>query len=174
MKVFFKLVLIVASLMVFACDKTENEEELVNFFFGNYLPDNEERPITIKGLDFGNQNQDGTVINDFGSALNSGQMRYLVFSILYDCNTDEQESITLYCKIINSDGSLKAGQSSPEGYTYSHTFTSAGSNSKDVYQELGGWGNSSQSTYPAGIYRVEFWFTEGRAVKAFEKAVQIR
>jgi hypothetical protein len=168
--------LIVAASLFVACDKTENEEELRYLFFGETSQSGEEAPdelITIRSMEFANANSSTTLTN-WGGTLYANQMRYLHMRILYDCNTREQVPVTLFIKIINPDGSLFSGTSSPEGYTMSKTFTSAGGKKKSEYQELGGWGNNTQSAYDAGVYTVELWEEYEGAKEVFATTVQLR
>jgi hypothetical protein len=71
-------------------------------------------------------------------------------------NSQVSRQITLYIKIINPDGSLKTGQSSPQGYSYATTGNISIGNNKTW--DLPGWGNESQSNYSHGNYRIEVWY----------------
>jgi hypothetical protein len=169
------LILAVAALFC-ACDHTENEEELTNLFFehSSETTPTESDLITVKSMDFANASST-KVLTDWGGTLYASQMRYLKSRIFYDCNTSSQMTITLFVKIFRPDGSLMAGTNSPEGYTFSNTFTSAGQKKTGVSQELDGWGNSSQSVYSKGSYRVELWLnSDDSAKKIFANAVQLK
>jgi len=168
-------IIITASLFI-ACDKTEDPLGIMEIFFGNSYEGNENKadgPITIKRIEFANVNN-GALLSDWGKELYANQMRYLQIRILYDCNTVEQKSVTLYVKIINPDGNLRQGPGSPENYTFEQTFTSAGNRMKDDFQGLGGWGNSAGSVYTAGTYKVEIWEEEKESKMLFETTVQLR
>jgi hypothetical protein len=178
-----KILLIIATAsLLLACDKTENEQDILDVFFGEIIQtdggggEGEEETqglITIQSIEFANANS-SSVLANWGATLYANQMRYLQIRILYDCNTREQLPVTLFVKIINPDGTLSKSTSSPDGYTLSKTFISAGSKKKGEYQEFGGWGNASQSAYTAGIYTVELWEEYEGAEKVFEAVVQLR
>jgi hypothetical protein len=108
--------------------------------------------ISITSISVGNYN-DGW-INRPGERLNASEMRYLMPVITYDSQVNRE--ITLYIKVINPDGSLMAGISSPSGYSYKTTGNISIGNSRTW--DLPGWGNTSQSNYISGNYRIEVWY----------------
>jgi hypothetical protein len=62
----------------------------------------------------------------------------------------------LYIKIINPDGSIKQGKSSPSGYSYMRNINvSASVSNKSV--GLNGFGTSAGGSYSAGTYKYEIW-----------------
>ena len=170
------LIIIATAGLLFACDKTKNEQDIFSVFFDETAQTggNETQAlINIKDIEFANASNTAMLAN-WGDALYASQMRYLQMRILYDCNTNEQQSVTLFVKIINPNGTLRQNTDSPDNYTMNKTFTSAGIKKKDVYQELGGWGNASQSTYTTGTYKVELWEEYESVKKIFETTVQLR
>lgn len=119
--------------------------------------------LTITGAKFSNQDYDGNILSDYGSTLYSDDMRYLSCRVDYN---GLSSSITkyVYIKIYNPDGSLKTGDSSPEGYSYRQEITfNSGNNSAWV----GSWGNNSQSSYVEGTYRYEIWIDGKKVYTAY-------
>lgn len=178
-----KLFLIIAfAILLIACGKTENEQGIMDVFFGGSYPGNtgdqgqgetQGGIITVTGLEFANS--DGSkLLNGWNNTLYANQMRFLQLRILYNCNRNEQLPVTVFVKILKPDGSLSEASTSPEGYTMNRTFVSAGSKKKSVYQELGGWGNSSGSAFSAGEYKVEVWEHYDEPKKVFEKNLRLR
>ena len=168
----FFLVLIALTLLV-ACDKIDNEQDIVNFFSNYKDPDPDPQLITIKRVDFANASS-SSLISGWNATLYASQMRYLYFRISYDCNVNEQVPVVIFIKIFNPNGDLSQGTGSPEGYTTSKTFVTAGDKKKDVLQELGGWGNASQSVYSEGTYKFEIWDEKDPPKKLFEATVRLR
>jgi hypothetical protein len=110
-------------------------------------------PLVIKDIKVGNLNN-GQWINRPGENLNASAIRFLNPVITYNAHVNRE--ITLYIKVINPDGSLSTGQSSPSGYSY--TMTGNISIGNDMTWDLGGWGNTNRSTYFRGNYRIEVWY----------------
>ena len=81
--------------------------------------------------------------------LKSSEMRYLQFDLNVYFSDDSIKEATIYLDIYKPDGSLDSSSNSPSGHTTS--FDVKGTGNVDF-----GWGNSLYSTYPAGIYRVDF------------------
>ena len=124
--------------------------------------------MEITDMRFANTDYNGNILTSYGAQLYSSDMRYLKPKIYYNGLASESKTITLYVKVINPDGSLRSGTSSPAGYSYSNSLTiSSGSGNTLI---LSGWGNSDQSTYPVGTYRVEVWYNDNRL---YSKSVQI-
>ena len=171
MRLVFKF-LIVASILLFSCNKTENEQDIANIFFG-YDDEVGEGLITIKSMEFANTDNDGVFITEWNDNLYSNQMRYLRMRIVYDCNTTKQEQVTIYIKIIHPDGRLSQGTTSPKNYSFSVTFYSSGENRKNVYEDLSGWGNSDKSIYEEGRYFVEIWEENRTPKRLLRQSLQI-
>ena len=111
----------------------------------------------IKECKFANTTQDNKVIDDYGATLYSTKLKYLCPKIYYDGLSDDSNYRDLYIKVINPDGSLRKGASSPAGYSYKeNVWISSG---KDNSAELGGWGNNDPN-YEKGTYTVEIWYNK--------------
>lgn len=124
--------------------------------------------MEIKDIVFANADYDNNILNPYGSKLLSSEMRYLKPKIKYNGLASESKSITLFCKIIKPDGTLKNSSTSPDGYTYSGTYTIRSGADKELYPDT--WGNKNGGTYPAGIYRYEIWYNN---TKLFSKNFEI-
>ena len=109
--------------------------------------------IRITSLRVGNVNN-GTWLTDAGSPLYSSAIRYLTPLITY--NSDINEDVVFYIKIINPNGTVKTGSYSPSGYSYSSTVHVYRGNNQSL--SLSGFGNSDSSSYYAGQYTIEVWY----------------
>lgn len=113
--------------------------------------------MNITKIEFQNVENDGTVISSYGSSLVNDKMRYLKPKLHYTGldNTADHE-ITLYFRDYPPGSSTYlSGSSSPSGYTYSQSHIVMSGNNTVT---LSGYGNSSQSVYPAGTGRFEIWY----------------
>jgi hypothetical protein len=114
-------------------------------------------PIIITKIELGNTDYNGNILTNYGNTLYSSSMRYLTTKIYYICLLDQSKQINIKIKIFNPDGSLKYSSSISTKYTRDTDVT--------VYQigseaYLGGFGNSEQSTYSSGTYRIEIWYND--------------
>lgn len=113
--------------------------------------------LKITGAEFANTDKDNNILNSYGSTLYATDMRYLSCRINYE-GLSSSITKTVYIKMYDPDGNLDRSSSSPEGYTRKREVTfSSGSGTVS----LGGWGNSTSSTYSPGTYRYEMWI-DGR------------
>ena len=112
----------------------------------------------ITDIIFANVDYDGNIIDEYGSTLYASKLQYLKPKITYDCLNPDLKQVELYIKIKKSDGSLKTGSSSPEGYTQKlDVNVSYGENKRYI---LGGWGNSKANHYQAGSHIYEVWYKD--------------
>lgn len=112
--------------------------------------------MEITGMTFANADTDGHKIEDYGANLYAKEVKYLKPKVFYRGLTTEEHEITVNVKLIDEDGILKKGSTSPEGYTYSNKLTiKPGSGN---YIELLGWGTNSGGSFKAGQYRFEIWY----------------
>jgi len=110
--------------------------------------------IIVTGLRVGNMDSKGATLTNPGGRLNASQVRYLYPVITYD--SLEGQYITFYVKIINPNGILNTGTSSPRGYSYIDSRQVTRGNGLSL--GLKGWGNDYAYTYQAGQYTVEVWY----------------
>lgn len=110
-------------------------------------------PVMIKINKIYNGEKGGKKISD---NLKSSEMRYLRIDFSGYFLKDNVNKAMIYLDIYKPDGSLKFSSNSPSGHTYSCSFEAKNTGSIKTVQEDSGWGNSSESTYPAGIYRIDF------------------
>jgi hypothetical protein len=117
--------------------------------------------IRVTSISVGNWNN-GQWINRPGDRLKASEMRFLNPVITY--NSRFNEEVTLYLKIIDSNGQLYNNSSfSPSGYSFLRTTTINRGN--NMSWDLGGWGNTRQSIYSPGNHRIEVWY-EGICIGA--------
>lgn len=107
--------------------------------------------MDIRRLSFWNEDADNNRL-PFGEAKD---LRYLQAAISYNGLSDVAKTLELKIKIINPDGKLRAGSSSPDGYTFVQNVTvKPGEN----VISLLGFGNKNAGTYVPGTYRYEVWY----------------
>lgn len=124
--------------------------------------------MEITGMNFANSDNDGTIIDDYGSEMYASEVRYLKPKIFYRGLSSEEKNITLDVKILNEDGTVKSGTNSPDGYSYEQEVTVQSGSGQSM--ELLGWGNSMGTSYSAGLYTIEIWY-DGN--KLYEKSVRL-
>ena len=110
--------------------------------------------IRITNVEFGNIDDDGNIISDYGSTLYASDILYLQPRISYEGLCSSSRNETFDVKIYRPDGSLKTGSSSPSGYSYSTTETIYSGNNRTTFS---GWGNKKGGSYTPGTYRFEVW-----------------
>ena len=110
--------------------------------------------IRITNIKFGNTDDDGNIISDYGSTLYAPNILYLTPRISYEGLCSSSRSETFDVKIYKPDGSLKTSSSSPSGCTYSDTETIYPGNNQVTFH---GWGNNNGGSYTPGTYRFEVW-----------------
>ena len=114
--------------------------------------------VEVSSIQIANGSGNGEpMINSYGSAIFASDVKYLYFRASINSLVSSEKNITYHIKVINPDGSLKSGSSSPSGYSYDCS-VSLKPNTNTIY--LSGWGNSSGGTYVSGTYRFEIWYNE--------------
>lgn len=112
--------------------------------------------VNIKNMTFANVDSTNKIINGYGVSLYASDIKYLRPKLTYDGLLSSIKTITLYKKMIDPDGALLTGTSSPSGYTSSENVTiNSGTNN---VLDLRGWGNQQSGTYVSGTYRYELWY----------------
>ena len=131
--------------------------------------------MTIRNIEFANTDKEGNILNPYGFAMYSSEIRYLKPRIVYDGILDESMFVRLFWKIIAPDGSLKTSANSPSGYTYSD-FSWVQPGTGNLFQ-LSGMGNSEGGVFGPGNYRFELWYEDAKiynvafVVKEMENAL---
>lgn len=107
-------------------------------------------PLVLKDITFAEMDDEGNIANKGSTSFSSATLKYLdtVLDLAY-IDPDDSSSIELYVKILNPDGSLKRGSSSPVGYSFIIKYPE----NSDM-----GWGSASGGSYSAGTYTVEVWY----------------
>ena len=117
--------------------------------------------LVINNIEFGSSYKGGATKDEFGSVLYAREIPYLNLRISYK----SYSAATVYVKILDPDGKLSTGTSSPEGYTTTYTLSPQSSGTF-----VSGWGNEEMTVYRPGYYTVELWH-EGR--KIYSKQVYL-
>lgn len=113
-----------------------------------------EIPFIITKMEVANVEEDGTIIQNYGSTIYDYKTKYLKPRITIK-PFKTSGSVKLYIKMFGNNN-LKTGSSSPEGYSYTDTITISGSSSQTF--NLSGWGSNTSGHWSAGTYRFEVWY----------------
>jgi hypothetical protein len=116
-------------------------------------------PIRITEIQFGNVDEKGNIITNYGEKLYDFRMRYLRGKITFDSYLPQSKEVEFKIKIRKPDGSISQGPSSPKGFT-TKVIKTLPSKSKKNTIELIGWGNSNGGAYPMGEYEYEIWYNK--------------
>ncbi len=113
-------------------------------------------PIVITDIEIANVYKDGSIETDYGNTLYDYRTLYLKPRITYTGLTSGTKEFKI--KWVMPSGSLRTGDSSPYGYSYSESaYVSEGSyNTLDLM----GWGNENSGNWGSGRYRVEIWYDD--------------
>lgn len=129
-----------------------------------------ESRLEIYEMEFANRQQDGTIIDDYGTALYSSDMRFLQPRIKYR-GLQSTETVVVDAKIISPQGVImSADPSAPPGFTQSCEVTFL-RGTGNVSYSIDGIGSSVTSLFSAGIWTYELWI-EGE--KIFSTNVEIQ
>ena len=109
-------------------------------------------PFVITGVEIGSTYKGGDIETDYGYTLYKSRARYLTPKVYYRGFTSG--SCTIKTKWYGPNGSLIAGDTSPDGYSQSKNCSfSKGSD----YLLLQGWGWESAGNWESGKYKLEIW-----------------
>ncbi len=112
-------------------------------------------PLLIDDIQVGNIDNNSNIQTNYGEKIYASNSMFLSPQIIYT-GIRSGESITLHVKLYDSSGILRAGNKSPEGYSYTQSVTiSSGSGNAC---SLLGWGSKSKGHYGKGKYRFEIWY----------------
>lgn len=113
-------------------------------------------PIVITDIEVANVYKNGTIETDYGNTLYDYRTLYLKPRIRYTGLTSGTKEFKI--KWVMPSGSLRTGDSSPYGYSFSESaYVSEGA---DNVLEFMGWGNESSGNWSSGRYRVEIWYDD--------------
>ena len=113
-------------------------------------------PLIIKDIQIANVYDDGRIETYYGGSLYENNTMYFKPRITY-VGLKSYKFITLKIKLYTPSGTLSTGTSSPNGASYSYSFSVL---SGENTQELTGWGNSSKGNWSDGTYRIEVWYND--------------
>ena len=97
---------------------------------------------------------------NFSTYLDSAEITYLFLNYRVSTASNFSGQEKLFIKILEPDGTLMTGISSPEGYTMEVS----------PYSSQSGWGSHTPGAYHPGEYKIEFWYKE---ICVGQKTVQI-
>lgn len=104
-------------------------------------------PLIVKEILIGSNE------SNYGGTIYSESTTYIYIQVKLISLVDSK--IKLYIKIYGPDG-LETGNSSPNGFTYSHDINVEPNEFCNV--DLAGWGNKEPGHYKVGNYRLELYF----------------
>lgn len=130
-------------------EKTENELESLRNSISSSIP------LLITDIEIANVYNDGTFETNYGNIIYASNSMYLKPRITYT-GIRNGDNITLYAKLYGISGTLQKGSSSPNGYTFSSSFTISEGNENTYH--MSGWGGSSKGFWSRGTYRYEIWY----------------
>lgn len=111
-------------------------------------------PIRISSIDIANIYSNLEIETGYGGTIYSKNTMYLQPRINYT-GIDAGRSINLKVKWYMPNGALRAGDSSPTGYSQQESiYVCSGYNTKI----LQGWGNDNRGNWKRGTYRIEIWY----------------
>lgn len=113
-----------------------------------------EIPFIITDIKVANTDQDGDIIQDYGSTIYDYKTKYLTPKMKVK-PYKTSGTYTVYVKLYKN-GTLSTGSSSPQGYSYSSTITISGSEMQEF--KLSGWGSNTAGHWSTGEYRFEVWY----------------
>lgn len=150
----FLLSLVFAALIfLYYSERVQREQMEVKY--DNYQSKvSEAYPLIITKIEIGNMYYDGEMCDDFGEMIHSWETMYLKPRITY-YGLKSSTSIRLNVKLVDSDGVMYTGKTSPEGYSYADDISIYFGRNSCV---LGGWGDKNKGHYKAGSYRIEIWY----------------
>ncbi|MDE6431250.1 MAG: hypothetical protein K2K65_08795 [Duncaniella sp.] len=110
-------------------------------------------PLIISDIEIANTDGNSNIETSYGQTIYSSRSMYLMPKISYV--GIKPGIVTLYVKLIDPNGRLSIGNSSPSGYSYSSPVVIWDGNNNAI---LSGWGNSSKGNWAPGTYRLEVWY----------------
>lgn len=153
----FLLALVFAALIfLYYSERVQREQMEVKY--DNYQSKvSEAYPLIITKIEIGNMYYDGEMCDDFGEMIHSWETMYLKPRITY-YGLKSSTSIRLNVKLVDSDGVIYTGKTSPEGYSYADDISIDFGHNTCV---LRGWGNKNKGHYyTAGPHRIEIWYSD--------------
>lgn len=115
-----------------------------------------EIPFLVTKMEVANVENDGTIIQDYGSTIYDFKSKYLQPRITI--KPFKTGSYTLYVKLYKDNVLQRNSSSSPENYTYSHSITVSSTSSQ--VKTLPGWGAKTAGRWAQGSYRYEVWIND--------------
>ena len=105
--------------------------------------------LVINDIEFANCDSTWNVLDNFGAMLYASSIRYLDMKISYTSTM----SSTVFLKVVDPQGLMMQGKSSPAGCTASITLAP----SVSVASRQIAWGHETEVCYVPGTYVVEIW-----------------
>lgn len=114
------------------------------------------RYMDIKDISFANADNHSNIINDYGTDLFAGDIKYLIGKVHYNGLLATAKDITLFVKIIKEDGSVMAGEETLKGYTFKTDVRVEPGVNKSL--DLLGYGDNLLTYFSPGQYNYEVWY----------------
>lgn len=111
--------------------------------------------MNVNDIVFANIDDCANIINDYGSELFVGDVKYLKGKVFYNGLVTAVKEMTLWVKIVKEDGTVVTGMDSPNGYTFKTNVKIEPGSGKSF--ELSGFGNNLATSFAAGLYNYEIW-----------------
>ncbi|MBQ9185501.1 MAG: hypothetical protein IJ151_06485 [Bacteroidales bacterium] len=115
-----------------------------------------EIPFLVTKVEVANVENDGTVIQDYGSTISYSKSKYLQPRITI--KPFKTGTYTLYIRLYKDNILQRSTSSSPENYTFSDSVTISSISSQE--KTLTGWGSKTSGTWSRGTYRYEVWIND--------------
>lgn len=115
-----------------------------------------EIPFLVTKVEVANVENDGTIIQDYGSTIYDYKSKYLQPRITI--KPFKTGTYTLYVRLYKDNILQRNTSSSPDNYTFSSSVTISSTSSQ--VKTLSGWGSKTAGTWSQGIYRYEVWIND--------------
>lgn len=155
----FFIILFLISTVVLGFMYVETSNSL-DFFISEYYEAkdklsevSEAYPIIITDIEFANVYKGGEIETDYGNRIYDYNSMFITPKVKYLGISNGTKTFDV--KWYNQDGTMRRGNSSPEGFSFSDDIYI--SNGEHSFQ-LSGWGNENKGHWDYGTYRIEIWY----------------
>lgn len=132
-------------------------DECKNASSGSGVTTITEIPFIITTMEVANVENDGTIIQDYGSTIYDFKTKYLQPRInIKPLKTSG--TYTIYVKLYKDNVLQRNTSTSPDNFTYSTSITISGESQQ--IKTLLGWGSKNAGRWSQGSYRYEVWYND--------------
>lgn len=132
-------------------------DECKNASLGSGTTTITEIPFIITTMEIANVENDGTIIQDYGSTIYDFKTKYLQPRIKIK-PLKTSGTYTIYVKLYKDNILQRSTSTSPENFTYSTNITISGESQQT--NTLSGWGSNNAGIWTQGSYRYEVWYND--------------